>query len=85
MTEHRLETQPDKPPRRPSLAQALGLLAFAIMLALLRWLEHSWRLGRGDYIGIGLHHTWYWYTVIWGLRIAAAGWLLWLLWRWWRR
>lgn len=55
-----------EPPRQkarptPSFAQALGWLAFAVMFAVLMGLEHRWRLSRGDYPGIGIDHTWYWY------------------------
>ena len=69
---------------KPALRQALALLAFAGLFAFLMWWEHAWRLARGDYPGIGMRHTWYWYTTIsiaWLFIIGRAGWAFW---RWWR-
>lgn len=47
---------------RPSAGQAAIFVAAAVGFALFRWWEHRWRLSRGDYPGIGLKHTWYWYA-----------------------
>jgi len=58
-----MKTRPDarqeKARPMPSLTQALGLLAFAMLFGVLMWVEHLWRLSRGDYPGIGLAHKWY--------------------------
>ena len=78
------EAQLEKPPTPPSLAQALGLLVFALFFAVLMWWEHVWRLGRGDYPGLGLRHTWYWHTTVWTAWVVLVGRVLWILRRWWR-
>jgi hypothetical protein len=66
----------------PSLGRALGLLVFAILFAVLMWLEHLWRLSRGDYPGVGLAHTWYWHVTTWAAIAFLIGRLIWALVRW---
>jgi hypothetical protein len=73
---------PASPRRSPSLADALKWLAFAIVFAGLSWLEHTWRLSRGDYPSVGLDHTWYWHVTTWGAVVFLVGRLIWRLVRW---
>jgi len=40
------------------------------------WAEHFWRLGRGDYPGIGMRHTWYWYVTNGAAGLALAAYLV---------
>jgi hypothetical protein len=52
----------DNQKSRPTAAQAATWVVVAIAFALFQWWEFGWRLRRGDYAGIGLKHTWYWYA-----------------------
>src|SRR5713101_7665854 len=57
------KTQEPRP--KPSLRQAMAFLAFAALFAILMWAEHLWRLGHGDYAGVGVRHSWYWTASLW--------------------
>jgi hypothetical protein len=58
---------------QPTLRQAIGLVAFAIAFAGLKWVEHRWMIAHGDYAGIGMHHSAYWTARPWiSLTITAA-------------
>jgi hypothetical protein len=70
---------------KPSLKHAVALLAFAVVFAILKWAEHVWRLGREDYAGVGLRHTWYWTATTWVALAACLGRLAWLALLGWRR
>jgi hypothetical protein len=59
----------------PSPRQATAVIAFAIAFAAFRGWEHAWVIRRGDYAGIGMRHTWYWYASPW-IGAAAVGALL---------
>jgi hypothetical protein len=75
----------DRPPFKPTLAHALGLCGFAVCFAGLMWLEHRWRLSRGDYPGPYLRHTWYWYVTTWVAIVGLAARVFWQLFVWVRR
>jgi hypothetical protein len=75
-------TPQSEPQWKPTLARAIGLLIFAVAFAVLMWVEHRWRLSRGDYPGIGLSHTWYWYASNWTGIVTLLGVIVWKVVRW---
>jgi len=54
-----VDVNDDPPPKGPTWRSAVAWLACAALFAILMWVEHIWRLGRGDYAGIWMRHTWY--------------------------
>jgi hypothetical protein len=69
----------------PSMKHALAFVAFAVVFAIVTWVENVWRLGRGDYAGIGLRHSWYWTATTWVAFAVCLGRLAWLGLLGWRR
>jgi hypothetical protein len=72
-----METKDAAPPPTPRSARvsALMWIAAVIVFTALSWVEHFWRLSRGDYAGVGLAHTWYWHVTTWGAIAFLVGWL----------
>lgn len=66
----------DSPRKGPTWRSAGAWLACAALLTILMWAEHFWRLGRGDYPGIGMRHTWYWYVTNGAAGLALAAYLV---------
>ena len=72
----------EPPQSKPTLRQAIGWCVFAVLFGLVSWLEHRWRISRGDYPGPFLSHTWYWYVTNWTAIGFLAGLGIWKLIRW---